>query len=66
MLFVLKVTNGRDISKLSAVGTKEKEVLLLPGAKFAVEDLSMLKSGPAGNKDVPATAWVVVRLGQVA
>jgi hypothetical protein len=57
------VTNGRDISKLSAVGS-EGEVSILPGTRFKVDHMDRLPSGPTGNKDVPAKTWYVIILTQ--
>jgi hypothetical protein len=57
------VTNGRDISKLSAVGS-EGEVSILPGTRFKVDQMDRLPSGPTGNKDVPAKTWYVIILTQ--
>lgn len=58
----LNVRHARDISKLSAF-RKEKEVLLLPGAEFAVVKRERQKHGKTGNP--PATRWFEVELDQV-
>jgi hypothetical protein len=63
VMVVLHVTNGRDISKISAVA-KEGEVTILPGAKFDIINVTAMKTGPPGNARVPAKAWYVVHMNQ--
>jgi hypothetical protein len=63
VMVVLHVTNGRDISKISAVA-KEGEVTILPGAKFDIINVTAMKTGPLGNARVPAKAWYVVHMNQ--
>lgn len=53
------VTSGRDISKLSAVGS-EDEVSIVGGTRFAVDRIEKLPSGPPGRKEVPAKSWYVI------
>jgi hypothetical protein len=63
VMCLLSVTNGRDISALSVMGSIEKEVLLLPGSTFKVSNIEHLKEGDAGKPE--ATDWMVVHLDQV-
>lgn len=60
------LTNGRDISSLSAAMVKEDEVLILPGATFAVTNIERHPTGAPGAKAAPATAWFTVHLTQTA
>ena len=61
MFLYLHVTNGRDISQLSAVGA-EGEVSILPGASFRVDSMERLPSGAPGRPK--AREWWVVILSQ--
>jgi hypothetical protein len=63
VLLILDVTNGRDIEPLSLLGAMEKEILLLPGAHFAIEKVERHDKGDKGNPE--ATAWFTVRLTQI-
>jgi hypothetical protein len=49
ILLHYEVTNGRDVAKYSLVGS-EKEVLLLPGAAFAIVDVQERPGRPADDK----------------
>ena len=70
VLCVLSLTGGRDISQLSAV-KKEKEVVLLPGTKFAITSVeevdgpakypTMVKTATNLNQPLPKK-WYVVHL----
>jgi hypothetical protein len=53
------VTSGRDVSKLSAVGS-EDEVSIVGGTRFTVDKIEKLPSGPTGRKEVPAKTWYVI------
>lgn len=63
VMCIFSVTNGRDISELSVMGSLEKEVLLLPGATFQVSKIESPTEGDEGKPS--ATDWKVVYLDQV-
>jgi len=62
VLVEVKMTNGRDISTLSAAMLPEEEVLILPGSKFKVDGISKRTGAPPGQP--PAKYWFVVHLTQ--
>jgi hypothetical protein len=56
--------NARDIEKLSAAMTNEKEVLFFPSSKFLILDVyDVGPNGPLGTAGAPrATAWYEVHM----
>ena len=66
VLLEIELTNGRDISLLSGAVKKEEEVLILAGAKFAIQGFSFRSKEEQHAGKPPATAWYVVKLKQIA
>jgi hypothetical protein len=64
VLYEVKMSNGRDISALSAALSRdEQEVLVLPGAVFRVMNVSFLPPGNVGKPN--AVKWVRITLVQL-
>jgi hypothetical protein len=63
VLYEVQMTNGRDISALSAaLSQNEEEVLILPGAEFKVTQVTPFFAGNAGKP--AARSWYRVKLTQ--
>jgi hypothetical protein len=64
ILYEITMTNGRDISALSAaLSQNEEEVLILPGAAFKVTQSIPLMPGSLGKPE--ATLWYRIMLIQI-